>query len=167
MTDAEGTNQPLDLEVAVTVEVEPERLGGLDLERLPAFARSVLEAEGQRGAWEVALVFVSDDRLRELHRDFMGIDEVTDVMTFPLAAEPQWFGGADAAPVAGGDIVISVDRAAEQGPEHGLPVADELVFLVAHGLLHLSGWDDHTPEDRAEMLRRGQDYLDRFWRVRE
>jgi probable rRNA maturation factor len=163
VTNRQPSLPPLSVEVSVTIEYEPDRLGGLDRERLPEFVRQVLDAEGQTGTWEVAVAFVSDDRLRALHRQFMGIDEVTDVMTFPLPTEPQWFGGAESSAVSGGDIVVSVDRADEQGPEHSMTVADELVFLVAHGLLHLCGWDDHSPEERAAMLRRGQEYLDRFW----
>lgn len=167
MTDSVENEQLLDVDVTVQLEVDPGQLGALDVERLPAFTEAVLTAEGQQGVWEVALVFVSDDRLRELHRDFMDIDEVTDVMTFPVAAEPQWFGGPDAPAISGGDVVMSVDRAAEQGPEHGVTLEDELVFLVVHGLLHLSGWDDHTPEQRTDMLRRGQELMDQYWRTRD
>ena len=91
-------------------------------------------------------MLVDDDELRALHRDFMDIDEPTDVMTFPA--------GEDEEREAGGDIVISVDRAADQGPEHGHTTAHEIRFLIVHGVLHLCGWDDHTDADRAAMLER-------------
>jgi probable rRNA maturation factor len=82
----------------------------------------------------------------------MGIDEQTDVMTFPAGEEEER--------EAGGDIVISIDRAAEQGPEHGHTTAEEVAFLIVHGVLHLCGWDDHAAEDRAAMLERQREILE-------
>ena len=108
----------------------------------------VLRAEGAAGPWAVAVALVSDDRLRALHRDFMGLDTPTDVMTFPagdarLEADPH-----------GGVVVVSTDRAAEQAPDYGHAPAEEIRFLVVHGLLHLCGWDDATPADPTRMLAR-------------
>src|SRR5438093_242911 len=79
----------------------------IDRTRLESLSAFVLRDAGKAGDWEIAVVLTTDDKLRELHKEFMGIDEVTDVMTFP--AEPNENDG-----IAGGDIVISVDRAAEQ-----------------------------------------------------
>ena len=62
--------------------------------------------------------------------EFMDDDSITDVMTFPSGEPGQ----------EGGDIVISVERAAEQGPEHGFTTDQEVHFLFVHGLLHLCGW---------------------------
>ena len=140
----------LDLELDVVRETEPgEPLGD---ERWAALARHVLAAEGAAGAWSVAVVLVDDARLQALHAEFMDIDEPTDVMTFPT--------GDPHAP--GGDIVVSLDRAREQAPEFGLGFADEVRFLVVHGLLHLCDWDDATPEARARMLARGSELIASF-----
>ncbi len=114
-----------------------------------------LQMERTSGSWEVSVVLVDDDELRTLHREFMDIDEPTDVMTFPA--------GVDEEREAGGDIVISVERAAEQGPEHGHAPAEEAAFLIVHGVLHLCGWDDHTDADRAAMLERQRVILE-SWR---
>ena len=140
----------LDLELDLVREADPgETLGD---ERWAALARHVLTAEGASGAWSVAVVLVDDARLRALHAEFMDVDEPTDVMTFPT--------GDPGAP--GGDIVVSLDRAREQAPEFGLGYADEVRFLVVHGLLHLCGWDDVTPEARARMLARGAELIATF-----
>jgi probable rRNA maturation factor len=117
-----------------------------------ALCRFVLQREGQDGRWEVTLALVDDGALREMHARFMGLDSVTDVMTFP----------ADENLVHGGDIVISFDRAAAQGPEHGLTTTQEIRFLFVHGLLHLCGWEDGSPEQRDEMLRRQSGLLELF-----
>lgn len=122
---------------------------------LASLVTHALAMEEAGGCWEVSLVLVDDEELRRLHRQFMGIDEPTDVMTFPA--------GDDEERDAGGDIVISVERAAEQGPEHGHTVAREVAFLVVHGVLHLCGWDDQVDGDRDAMLDRQRTIIE-GWR---
>ena len=94
---------------------------------------------------EVSILFTSDEPIRVLNRDFRGIDEATDVLTFPGPGFP-------GTPL--GDIAISVPFAERQAQHHGHPKDDELVLLALHGGLHLLGFDDETDEDRDEMVRR-------------
>jgi probable rRNA maturation factor len=105
-----------------------------------------LECEKQSGEWVVSIVLTDDAEMQQMHAEFMDIDEPTDVMTFPsdFATDEEH----------GGDIVISVERAAEQGSENGLTPEQEVTFLAVHGVLHLCGWDDHSDEARAAMLER-------------
>ena len=150
-----ATGNDLDLEVEVVAEASlPE---GLDPDQLRDIVGFVLGREGASGPWQVAVAVVDDERLRALHRDFMGLDTPTDVMTFPL-------GDADlgAGEARGGDVVVSVERAAEQAPAFGHTAAAEVRFLVVHGLLHLCGWDDGTDEQRARMLARQAALLNSF-----
>lgn len=146
-----------ELDLEVTVVVEPEVTARLD-ERTPAFdalARRVLDAERAGGRWEVAFVLVDDDRIRDLHRRFMGIDEPTDVMTFerdPADGEP-------GRPAHGGDIIISLDRVDHQAADAGHDPRRELRFVAIHGLLHLTGWGDGGAAERASMLARGETLL--------
>ena len=95
-------------------------------------------------------------RLQALHRDFMGIDTPTDIMTFPTDDEGEG--------CRGGDLVISVDHARTQAGAWGMSPADEIRFLVVHGLLHLLGWRDDTDEERERMLERQQALLDSWQR---
>jgi rRNA maturation RNase YbeY len=141
-----------DLDLDLDVLAETALPADLDLDALRNLVAFALEAEGAGGPWRVAVALVDDDRLRELHLQFMGIDEATDVMTFP----------ADEPGIGGGDIAVSVDRAAEQGPAFGHTAAEEIAFLVVHGLLHLLGWDDPTAETRAAMLQRQALLIGRF-----
>src|SRR5215210_119631 len=122
------------------------------METLTAF---VLSSEGVTGPWEITVALVDDARLQSLHRDFMGIDTPTDIMTFP-AGEP-------AADASGGELAISVDHAMTQAVEWGLSPGEEIAFLVVHGLLHLIGWRDDTDERRQSMLERQQDLIE-LWR---
>jgi rRNA maturation RNase YbeY len=148
-------SERLDLSVSLVTEAEPPPgVAGDELEALAAF---VLSSEGATGFWEITVALVDDARLQSLHRDFMGIDTPTDIMTFPAdesAGENQ-----------GGELAISVDHAMTQAVEWGLSPRDEIVFLIVHGLLHLLGWRDDTNEQRQSMLERQQDLIAQ-WRQR-
>jgi probable rRNA maturation factor len=145
------------LEVDIDVIVETDHPPQIEAAELAELVRFALERSGAAGRWSIALVLTWDRRLRELHRDFMGIDEETDVMTFPAVDDAT---GA----VTGGDIVISVERAAEQAAEEGHGTVDEIRFLAVHGLLHLVGWDDATADERARMHARQAIILEEFGR---
>jgi probable rRNA maturation factor len=118
-------------------------------------AAFVLAAEGATGPWEITVALVDDARLQSLHRDFMGIDTPTDIMTFP-ADEP-------AGETQGGELVISVDHAVTQAVAWDFSPEEEIAFLVVHGLLHLCGWRDDTDEQRERILGRQHALMDQ-WR---
>lgn len=111
-----------------------------------------LETEGQSGEWYVSVVFVTVEKISRLHGLFLGDASPTDIITFPYDEEH----------IRGGDIAVCAPLAAEQGPEHGKTEAEELLFLVLHGLLHLIGYDDADEEARAAMLTH-QDELLNAW----
>jgi probable rRNA maturation factor len=144
------------------IEFHIVRMPGVDIavdaKRLERLAEFVLRSEEQSGSWEVAVVLTTDPHLRDLHRDYMGVDSETDVMTFPAEFTP-------AEEVRGGDIVVSVDRAREQAPLYEHSVDQEIEFLAVHGLLHLCGWDDVEPDDRAKMLGRQTELIQEFNRA--
>jgi probable rRNA maturation factor len=145
--------QPPDpLAVETDLIVEPGAQALLDPAELDRLVEFVLRHEGAAGPWAVAIVLTTDPHLRRLHAEFMGIDQETDVMTFPAEPPP-------GEPVHGGDVVISADRAADQAGQFGHTPAEEARFLAVHGLLHLLGWRDETAEARASMLDRQQELI--------
>lgn len=142
--------------VEITVIPDHPMAAAFPLDRLAELARFAIAHEpGGGDLRELAVLLTTDDRMRELHRDFMGLDSETDVMTFPASREPGLDGRA-------GDIVISVDRAAENGRDVDVTPWDEINFLVVHGVLHLCGWDDHDEGDRSRMLARQTDIVREF-----
>jgi rRNA maturation RNase YbeY len=148
-----SVSEHLDLSFSLVTETEaPSGITGEELESLAAF---VLASEGKTGFWEITVALVDDARLQSLHRDFMGIDTPTDIMTFPT--------DESAGETQGGELAISVDHAMTRAIGWGLSPSEEIAFLVVHGLLHLIGWRDETDEQRARMLGRQQDLIDR-WR---
>jgi len=139
-----GSELSLDCSVHLADSLEvPSDLEAESIESLVHFA---LGLEGQQGHWIVNIALVDEDEISRLHDRFLGDSAPTDIITFPHD-EQNWHGG---------DIAICVPVAAEQGPEHGKTFIEELLFLVLHGLLHLSGRSDDTAERRADMLGRQQ-----------
>ena len=115
-------------------------------------------------ATEVTLAFVDDDAMRALNARYRGKDKTTDVLSFgePLPAGTR---GRDAAALLRpghdgaielGDVVISGAQAARQARRRRWPLASEVAFLAAHGVLHLLGFDDETNAGYREMLALGR-----------
>jgi probable rRNA maturation factor len=119
--------------------VNRQRRLQIDTRAWSNFATKALTAIG-KGESSATIAFVSDKKIRELNRQFRGIDKATDVLSFP-SDEPDELG----------DIAVSVDTAAAQAKENGLKLDEEISQLILHGLLHLSGYDHET--DNGEMNR--------------
>lgn len=153
---------PTDLQVEVTIDAEVSLPAGLDIPVLTSLVRHVLRAEDQTGEWQVGIRFVDDPTMQRAHVEFMGIDSPTDIMTFPYEVDEFGFDfdfefDMDAGPgngEQGGDLLISVDRAADHAGDAGWDTRQEILFVVIHGVLHILGWDDLTEDDRAAMLAR-------------
>lgn len=103
-------------------------------------------------------ILVSDDaQLRQLNHQFLGIDEPTDVLSFPAGhIDP------DTNTTYLGDIVLSYPRASEQAIAAGHPLEEELRLLAVHGVLHLLGYDHAEPEEQAVMWNAQDQILKRL-----
>ena len=119
--------------------VNRQRRLKLDAEAWSNFATKALMAIGKSDS-SATIAFVSDNKIRELNRQFRGVDKVTDVLSFPADEKLNL-----------GDIAVSVDTAAVQAKENGLSFDQEIAQLILHGLLHLCGYDHET--DNGEMNR--------------
>jgi probable rRNA maturation factor len=135
--------------VTVINESEQAEAAALDTNRLARLLRFVLRAE-DAPASAVTLLVTNDESIQALHRDYLNDDTPTDVLSFSSTSDeafPIDQGAGDYL----GDIAVSWDTAAVQGPEAGMSPEYEVAFLALHGLLHLLGADDATEEDRAAM----------------
>ncbi len=121
----------------------------VDEEPLRRAAEAVLRGEGLELA-NLSLVVVDDRRIHELNRDFLGHDYPTDCISFVF----------DPPPSLEGEVVVSIDTADAQGPQHGWSRDDELLLYVIHGTLHLVGYDDLEPEAARVMRQREAHYLE-------
>lgn len=153
----------------MTLNYENETDAVLDLqqESAEALARRVIEAgldivdcpyEAQ-----VSLLITDDEGIREMNRQFRSIDAPTDVLSFPLQEYPapgdfsqiDEEGSDEFDPDSGelllGDIVINADRVISQAEEYGHSQKREYAFLIAHSILHLTGFDHMEEEEREQM----------------
>jgi probable rRNA maturation factor len=105
-----------------------------------ATAEAVLKHERQPGG---ATILLTDDAtVRELNARFRGQDKPTNVLSFPTAPNPERFLG---------DVALAYGVCAREAAEQGKPLAHHLQHLVAHGVLHLLGYDHMTDEEALEM----------------
>lgn len=111
------------------------------------------------GEVELSIALVDDPTIHALNRDYRRKDKPTDVLAFPLLAEGASRRGGRARPKAHvtgllGDVILSIETARRQARSHRRPLLRELTMLLAHGLLHLLGYDHHTDAEEREMTAR-------------
>jgi probable rRNA maturation factor len=149
----------------------------VDTARWQLLAGQVLAAEGIRGDAELSVLFVDETTIAELNERFMGVDEATDVLAFPLEDDAVGAGRwpdngptgpsghreeAAEPPLLLGDVVICPQVAANNAPGHAGTYEDELALLVVHGILHVLGMDHADPEEEAAMQAKERSLLERF-----
>ncbi len=123
-------------------------------EWLEAVAAGALQAAGVAGEVEIALLLAGNETLHRLNREYRGVDRPTDVLSFAQEEDgPAPFQAPPEGPRHLGDVAISVDRVGRQAVEHGHSFERELGYLLAHGVLHLVGYDHESDAGQAEMRR--------------
>lgn len=116
-------------------------------------ARCILKDEGIIPATnEISIIFVDDEFLRKLHKDYLNDDSYTDVMSFNLSEDEQ----------IDGEIYISLDRAQHYATKFGVTFGSEVTRLIIHGILHLKGYDDATEDQKKEMHDLENAYLEKY-----
>ena len=103
---------------------------------------------------ELGLVIAGDDTVHELNRSYRNVDSTTDVIAFALSergANAEAFITPPDDVIHLGEVIISYPQAKRQAKEHRHPLEKELALLVAHGVLHLLGYDHELPEQGEKM----------------
>ena len=113
---------------------------------------------------EMSLTFVLNPEIRELNRDYRGIDRATDVISFAIEDDDDLTNlpaeiRAER-PVELGDLVISIEKVAEQALFLNHSADRELGYLLVHGFLHLNGYDHEEPADEEKMFTLQEEILD-------
>ena len=105
-----------------------------------AWIRAVAKSYGRR-VGEVGYMFVNDDKILEVNREYLGHDYYTDVITFDY----------DEDDVVSGDVVISLDTVASNAHLFNKTYEEELYRVIIHGILHLCGINGKGPGEREQM----------------
>ena len=119
---------------------------------------ATLDLENYQNTAEVSITFTDNENIHKLNAKYRGVDRPTDVLSFPLF---DYEGTSEEPPVDEmmnmlGDIVISLERAAEQAEEFGHSFEREVAFLTAHSMLHLLGYDHELGEEEDREMREKQ-----------
>lgn len=130
--------------VRLTVEGGPH--DGLPRREIARRARIVFEAL-DLGQAELSVVLTNDARVHELNRTYRGKDRPTDVLAFAMREGELGHVGRGLL----GDVVVSVETARRQATRAGHDVMAEVTMLLAHGVLHLLGWDHETAAKDRRM----------------
>jgi probable rRNA maturation factor len=102
------------------------------------------------GNAELSILLCDDPQIQVLNQTHRGKNAPTDVLSFPLMnPEDEQLSTLDGGAL--GDVVISLDTAQRQASHRGQDLMEEVEFLLAHGLLHLLGYDHETDQEEAEM----------------
>ena len=95
-------------------------------------------------------IFCSDSYLHEINIKYLSHDTYTDIITFPYHEEGDEIQS---------DIFISIDRAKENSKKYNHSLRNEIHRLLVHGILHLIGYDDHSPNEKHQMTKAEDKYL--------
>lgn len=139
--------QPLSI-----VITNQQRALPIDRRRLRRAVEGVLREAGIV-LGEVSVAVVDDPTIHQINRRHLNHDWPTDVLSFLLERT---------GPLLEAELIVSTETAIAQAAQFGWKPADELLLYVIHGALHLVGWDDHTPKQRAAMEACQAKHLARF-----
>lgn len=134
------------------IEVNNETDAVIDEIEFAQLAQYVLAQMHVADGADVAIMFVDEAAMEQLHVTWMDEPGPTDVLSFPMdELRP---GTADAPTEAGllGDIVVCPSVAARQAAKAGHSAQEEMLLLTTHGILHLLGYDHAEPEEEQEMF---------------
>lgn len=120
-----------------------------DQKKISAWIQQTIINEKQK-AGQVFFLFTSDEYLLSINRDFLNHDYYTDIITFDNSEKTK---------VVSGELYISLERVKENAKLLKLPFEKEMFRVMVHGILHLCGYGDKTPDEIKTMREKENYYL--------
>jgi probable rRNA maturation factor len=126
-----------------------------------------LTNEGLKVKTEISMILIDDEEIRQINKDFRGIDRSTDVLSLPAFEEHEDFNSLiddfsavdmNSEALVLGDIAISLETALRQSAEYGHSFYREVAYLTVHSILHLLGYD-HMEEDEKKVMREREEII--------
>lgn len=143
--------------------------------RVEEIIKYALNKEEVEVPTEVSVIFIDNEKIREINKEQRNFDKVTDVLSFPMLDYPKGevykdvykdykFTDVDLdeGKLVLGDIVLSLERATEQSDEYNHSFEREVCYLTVHSILHLLGYDHMEDDDKIKMRRREEEILEEF-----
>lgn len=123
----------------------------IDFPKVEQWIKSIAAQYGY-SVGELNYIFCDDEKILSVNREFLQHDYYTDVITFDYTTRTR----------VNGDIYISLDTVATNAEQVGVSFLHELHRIIIHGLLHLTGQADKTPETKAQMTAKEEDALQKI-----
>ena len=142
------------IEIDVLVSDEVFNLFPLEPDSVQVFAAHVLKSSGISQC-DVNIVFINDKKITELNEKYKKRNGPTDVLSFDLTD--------NSSDNLEGEVYISLERAREQSLECNVSYEEEIIRLVTHGLLHLSGRTHNNEEEYQSMMEETETYVDYYF----
>lgn len=125
--------------------------------------------------YEVSIIFIDNEKIKELNNEYRNIDKETDVLSFPMIEYPHGMvykdiytnykfddSFYDEGRLVIGDIAISLEKAKAQSEEYGHSLLREVCYLTVHSILHLLGYDHMEEKEKNIMREREEEILKKF-----
>lgn len=132
----------------ITFHADNIAMPAIDFRKVEQWIRSTAAQYGY-AVGELNYIFCDDEKILSVNREFLQHDYYTDVITFDYTTRTR----------VNGDIYISLDTVASNAEQVGAPFLHELHRIIIHGLLHLTGQADKTPETKAQMTAKEESAL--------
>lgn len=140
------------------IEVFNETTEKIDIEEIKKLTDYLVRYMNVENA-QFNVIFINNEKIREINKSYRGIDRETDVISFALEDEKTI--RVENERILG-DIYISVEKAKMQAEEYGHSFKREICFLTTHGFLHLLGYDHMKKEDEEVMFKLQEEILDSY-----
>ena len=124
----------------ITYNAEGVKMPKIKKRETTAWIKAVAAQHGRK-VGEIGYMFVDDEKILEVNREYLGHDYYTDIITFDY----------DEDDIISGDLVISLDTVRTNAEQFGKEYDDELHRVITHGILHLCGINDKGPGEREIM----------------
>lgn len=140
----------------ISLDIQKKFVGLVSEETITKYIQDILtQLDKAKQEADLSVFIGSDAQIKNLNRQFRGLDETTDVLSFE---------SGEIDPETGhrylGDIAISIQAAERQSLEAGHPLQNEIALLITHAILHLLGYDHNTSTEKKTMWEKQQAVLD-------
>ncbi|MDQ2085982.1 rRNA maturation RNase YbeY [Herbivorax sp. ANBcel31] len=131
--------------------------------------KNIIGSENFDYPYDVDIMIVDDEKIRQMNLEYRNIDKVTDVLSFPIVDMHEGTIKSscgdfdkDEGVIILGDIVISIEKTVAQSLDYGHSFERELIFLLTHGVYHLLGYDHDTVEREKKMFEKQDKVLNKM-----
>lgn len=130
-------------------------------EKIKLVVEKSLELESAKCDVNLSIVVTDNENIKEINKEQRNIDSPTDVLSFPGYEKAEWeeIKNNEDEVVYIGDIVVSKEKILEQAKEYETGFEREFCYLIAHGMLHLMGYDHMEETDKKNMRKKEEEIM--------